>query len=130
MSNDTNFSLPDMLKGLAYGDFVYDKTLGFLVYHEFGFLACRQLASDHIYPLETFETGSSLVLTGPVAVVPLNAMAVMQPKILGIDNRKVYSMVNNPIRTYPVVGAIGNLLRELYKLLSTSSYLPCAESNG
>ena len=54
------FRLPGILRNLTYGDLVYDKTLGLMAYHEFGFLTCSRWAQDHLYPLDGFEIRSSV----------------------------------------------------------------------
>ena len=99
LHGNMSFCFPSTREVLNYGDFVYDKGLGLVVYHEFGFLACHQLASDHIYSLEAFQIRSSLNASiGSMAVkMPLGAMVEVQCEIISsIDNRMLYCILNPP----------------------------------
>ena len=112
------FRLPGILRNLTYGDFVYDKTLGLMAYHEFGFLTCNRWVLDHLYPLDGFEVRSSLALADPTVVLSFNATAVTQCKTSVTDYRKLYCVVqnqnpiNDPIYDYSIICTVEKLLRE------------------
>ena len=90
------FRLPGILRNLTLGDFVYDKTLGLMAYHEFWFLTCSRWAQDHLYPLDGFEVRSSLALADSMVVFSLNAMAVTQCEISVDDQRRLHCIVQDP----------------------------------